>query len=272
MTINKKTMATIILAAFFFLALTSAAIPAEKIVFVREKNIWIANLDGGTQKQLTFSGKMKDPANFFPNLALSPDGQRIAYSDMKDIYLISTSGGEPVKLNLPGIKRADHPYFSSDGSKLLFLGTMNATGSAAKNKELETSSISMVELDSGKVNNIVVAPDKSEDFPSYNLPSLSPSGSLIAVQDGATDYSGGFGILNETGKLFFHFPPGVADDTPYWRPLFSADDKKILCFSPATNGESSDIIYLVDIDRGAKRRVADGAVAYLCRQRQGHSL
>jgi hypothetical protein len=259
-TINKKTMAMIILAAFIFLALTSAAIQAEKIAFVRENNIWIANLDGGTQKQLTFSGKMKDPANFFPNLALSPDGQRIAYSDMKDIYLLSTSGGEPVKLNLPGMKSADHPFFSSDGSKLLFLGKMNTRAGAAKNKasELETNSISMVELDSGKVKNIIVAPDKSEDFPPYNLPSLSPSGRLFAIQDGATDYSGGFGILNETGKLFFHFPPGAADETPYWRPLFSADGKKILCFSPATNSKGSDIIYLVDIDSGTKKRVAEG--------------
>ena len=258
--INKKTMAAIIFAEIIFLALTATAIQAEKIAFVRGKNIWIANLDGSTQKQLTFSGKMRDPANFFPSLALSPDGQRIAYSDMKDIYLISTSGGEPVKLNLPGMKRADHPFFSSDGRKLLFLGTMKANASAAKNKalELETSSISMVELDSGKVNNIVVTPYNSEDFPPYNLPSLSPSGRLIAIQDGATDYSGGFGILTETGKMFFHFPPGAADDTPYWRPLFSADGKKILCFSPATNGKGSDIIYLVDIDRGTKRRVAEG--------------
>ncbi len=73
-TINKKTMAMIIFAAFIFLALTSAAVQAEKIAFVRENNIWVANLNGGTQKQLTFSGKMKDPANFFPILALSPDG------------------------------------------------------------------------------------------------------------------------------------------------------------------------------------------------------
>ncbi len=118
MIINKKTMAAIIFAEFIFLALTSAAIQAEKIAFVRENNIWIANLDGSAQKQLTFSGKMRDPANFFPSLALSPDGQRIAYSDMKDIYLISTSGGEPVKCNLPGMKRADHPFFSSDGTFL----------------------------------------------------------------------------------------------------------------------------------------------------------
>ena len=158
------------------------------------------------------------------------------------------------------MKSADNPFFSSDGSKLLFLGTMKANAGAAKNKasELETSSISMVELDSGKVKNIIVSPDKSEDFPPYDLPSLSPSGGLIAVQDGATDYSGGFGILNETGKVFFHFPPGAGDETPYWRPLFSADGKKILCFSPATSSKGSDIIYLVDIDRGTKKRVAEG--------------
>lgn len=260
MIFNKKIMAVIILAEFIFLALTSSAIQAEKIAFVRENNIWVANLDGSTQKQLTFSGKMRDPANFFPNLALSPDGQRIAYSDMKNIYLISTSGGEPVKLNLPGMKSAEHPFFSPDGRKLLFLGTMAARAGAAKDKapEKETSSISMVELDSGKVNNIVVTQYNPEMNSPYNLPSLSPSGGSIAVQDGASDYSGGFGILNETGKFFFHFPPGTADDTPYWRPLFSADGKKILCFSPATNSKGSDIISLVDIDRGTKKRVAEG--------------
>jgi Tol biopolymer transport system component len=259
-TIDKKTIAMIILAAFMFLTLTSAAIPAEKIAFVRENNIWIANMDGGTQKQLTFSGQMKDPVNFFPNLALSPDGQRIAYSDMKDIYLLPASGGEPFKLNFPGMKSADHPFFSSDGSKLLFLGKMKAKARAAKKKEseLETSSISTVELGTGKVNNIVVTTYNPEGNLPYDLPSFSPSGGLIAVQDGATDYSGGFGILNENGKVFFHFPPGSADDTPYWRPLFSADGKKILCFSPATNNQSIDTIYLVDIDSGTKRKVAEG--------------
>jgi hypothetical protein len=39
-----------------FLPLNSAAIQAGKITFVRENNFWIANLDGNTQKQLTFSG------------------------------------------------------------------------------------------------------------------------------------------------------------------------------------------------------------------------
>jgi Tol biopolymer transport system component len=258
MIINQKTMAALILGSFMFLALTSAAVQAEKIAFVRENNIWIANLDGSTQKQLTFSGTMKDPANFFPNLALAPDGQTIAYADTQNIYLISTNGGEPVKLNLPGIKRADHPFFSADGSKLLFLGEMNANASAAPNKASATNTISMVELGSGKVKNIIVTPGGPEMFAPYDLPSLSPSGSLIAVQDGATDYSGGFGILNETGKLFFHFPSGAADDTPYWRPLFSDDGKKILCFSPATSVKGADQIYLVDIDRGTKSRVGEG--------------
>jgi hypothetical protein len=260
MIINKKTLAVVFFAGFIFLAMTSAPIQAEKIAFVRENNIWVANLDGSTPKQLTFSGKMKDPANFFPNLALSPDGQRIAYSDMQDIYLLATGGGEPVKLNLPGMKRAENPFFSSDGGKLLFLGTMNANASEPQNKasELETSSISMVELDSGKVKNIVVTTYNPEMNSPYLLPSLSPSGGLIAVQDGATDYSGGFGILNEAGKFFFHFPSGTADYTPYWRPLFSADGKKILCFSPATNVKGADTVYLVDIDRGTKKQVVKG--------------
>jgi Tol biopolymer transport system component len=257
--ISKKTMAAIIFAGFIFLALTSAAIQAETIAFVRGHDIWIANLDGSAQKQLTFTGKIRDPANFSPSLALSPDGQKIAYSDMKDIYLISTSGGAPVKCNLPGLKGADYPFFSSDGSKLLFLGKMKAGAGAAKNKELEMekTSISMLDLNSGQVKNIIVT-ENPADFSPYDSPSLSPRGNLIAVQDGATDVSGGFSILNENGKSFFHFPPGAGDDTPYWRPLFSADGKKILCFSPATNVKGSDIIYLVDIDSATKTRVAEG--------------
>jgi hypothetical protein len=41
MIINQKTMAAIILGPVIFLALTSAAIQAEKIAFVRENNIWL---------------------------------------------------------------------------------------------------------------------------------------------------------------------------------------------------------------------------------------
>ena len=93
----------------------------DKILFQKfedkQWDIWIMNTDGSGKKRITFGQGDKTDASF------SNDGQYIVYScdfesDLADIYRISVSGGEPVRLTgLAGYEGA--PSVSPDGAKLV---------------------------------------------------------------------------------------------------------------------------------------------------------
>jgi Tol biopolymer transport system component len=236
---------------------------AEKgqITFVRNDNIWIANTDGSDQKQLTFSSQDRDPA-------FSPDGKLIAYTSghneltgFGNIYLIPVTGGTPKKLELKGMQGSEHAHFSSDSKSLVFVGM---TDVRAKKKEgydmtYATISISIVNLNTGKIKSIVSTKNVMLNAGYiYSSPSFSPDGKLIAYQHSGSDVSGGFSVIDLKGKSKVNFPKKSTDPTPYWRPLFTSDSKKILCYSPATNEKQTDSIYFIDLSTGATEKISEG--------------
>jgi Tol biopolymer transport system component len=256
----------ILIIAFIFFCFPSDVFSSdreavERVVFVRGGNIWIANADGTQESQLTFSGQDRDPV-------LSPDEKSITYTSDNDeltgfgyIYSIFTSGGKPNKLELKGMTGAEHARFSPDGKSLIFVGMSDVK---VKKKEgydmtFATMSISIVELNSGKIKKIVSTPDVFLDAGyGYSNPSFSPDGKLIAYQHSGSDVSGGFSVIDLKGKTLFHFPNKSTDSTPHWRPLFTSDGKKFLCYSPATNEKETDAIYLIDLSSGAKKKITEG--------------
>jgi len=60
---------------------------ADKIAFIGDSDIWIANLDGGELEQLTDDGTLKS------SLQWTPDGQFLAYISGKCISRVSIEGG-----------------------------------------------------------------------------------------------------------------------------------------------------------------------------------
>jgi Tol biopolymer transport system component len=253
----------ITLSLVFAQAITTNSFAAEKerFAFVRNDNIWAANTDGSDSKQLTSSQENRDPV-------ISPNGKLIAYTSGHDeltgfgnVYLIPVTGGTPKKLELKGMRGSEHANFSPDGKSLIFVGMsdMKVKKKEGYDMTYATMSISIVELNTGKIKGIESTKNVLLDAGYiYSSPSFSPDGKLIAYQHSGSDVSGGFSVIELKGKTIFHFPKKSTDPTPYWRPLFSSDGKKILCHSPATNEKETDSIYLIGLSTGTKKKIAEG--------------
>ena len=249
----------ILLALLLFGAGAVAA--AENLLFVRAGNIWIANIDGSGERQITSSGQDESPA-------LSPDGKTIVYHSGWDektgygnLYSISIRGGTPKKMEFPGFQGAEHASFAPDGKHIVFVGLSNIRkeGKGDSAMTYATMSICVADLGRGKVRKIIRTPNALLDTGYiYSNPSFSPDGSSIAYQDEGSDVSGGFSVISLAGKKLFHYPSRAWSSMPYWRPLFSFDGKQILCYSPATSESIKDAVYLVDIAKGTKRKVTEG--------------
>ncbi len=131
---------------------------------------------------------------------------------------------------------------------------------------LATMSINVVDIKTETVRTILKSPDAFLDAGYiYSNPSLSPDGKLIAFQHSGSDVSGGFSVVDMKGKTVFSFPLKDEDDKPYWRPQFTPDGNNILCYSPAASDNEKDLIFLIDIKKGTKKLIAEGAnPAFAC--------
>lgn len=84
------------------------------------RNLWLAPLDGGAPRQLTFSGRDG-------SARWSPDGRTLAFLSSRDgsqqIYLLHLTGGEPTRLtSLDG--GADQLVWAPDGKTLAFTSSV----------------------------------------------------------------------------------------------------------------------------------------------------
>jgi Tol biopolymer transport system component len=110
--------------------------PQRRIVFVRDSNIWTANLDGSQARKLT---KGADPC-------VSPDGQKIAFTNspaggkevVRHIAVLDLSNGSTKAFKEAPSNNCFGPVWSPDGSQIVFeifvenhwrLGLLNGDGS-----------------------------------------------------------------------------------------------------------------------------------------------
>lgn len=239
-----------------------ASAMANRFVFIRDGNVWIANIDGKDVKQITFSGKNASPA-------LSPDGKWVSYhtgSDVRTgfgyIYIVPSTGGKSRRLVLKGMEGGEHPYFSPDGRGIVFVGLSEVKEKSTKGYSAvyATMSVAIVDPKTGATKKILSRKNALLDAGYlFSNPSFAPDGKLIAYQHSGSDVSGGFGVIDLSGKAVFNFPKSGSDSTPYWRPQFHPDGNKILCHSPATSEDRSDTIFMIDMRTGLKRRITEGS-------------
>jgi Tol biopolymer transport system component len=239
---------------------------AETVAFVRQGNIWVANIDGTGLRRLTDFSACGGPA-------LSPDGRHVAFhcraekdiypdTGFGQIYLVEAAGGEPKRLSFEGVLAAEHPSFSPDGKKIVFVG-LSEVRKQGKEEEAQvhaTMSVSIADLKTGKTQSILRTRNTMLDAGYvYSNPAFSPDGLYILWQQSGSDVSGGFAMTDLKGKALFRYPAQGEDSTPYWRPSLALDGQTVLCYSPATSESTEDTIFLVDRKTGKTLEIATGA-------------
>ena len=156
----------------------------------------------------------------------------------------------------------EYASFSSNGETLVFVGISDVK--IKKKRDYDTTfatmSINILDIKKGIIKTILKSPETFLDAGYiYSNPSLSPDGKLIAFQHSGSDVSGGFSVIDMKGKTVFSFPLKDSDAKPYWRPQFTPDGNGILFYSPATSDNEKDMIFLIDIKKGTKRLITEGA-------------
>jgi Tol biopolymer transport system component len=240
-------------------SLLTWAADGSLLAFLRDDQVWVANSDGTGARQLTTAGQAEE----LP--ALSRDGQWVAFTSLKGkrtgISLTPTAGGEVKIFKMPGIPEAWSPAFTPDGRQLAVVTRFNLQTRTTGGEKYEygTVAVSLADFDTGKVRHLVKVPNHTVEWGKvYENLAVSPDGRFIAYQESGTDVSGAFVVLNLEGKKVLRFPKNPEDYHPFWRPGFSPDGTRMLCFSMATAEGEKTYIYLVDLKTLKATRITEG--------------
>jgi Tol biopolymer transport system component len=141
---------------------------SEAFAYVRDGEVWIANVDGSGARPSTAFGVAASAAD----VAWSPDGELIAIVHGEVVWIVPPDGGEPRRVQLDGLTPSTIKW-SPDGSHLA-ISMENATG---------TGGVLLLAVDEWRAAMLVDTLN----------PIWSPDGSLVAV--GLEQDSAGRGVI-----------------------------------------------------------------------------
>lgn len=204
-----------ILVALLFVPLTSPAFAAE------EEEKWDVNRLPGEARSIDIDTR----SGTWMSLDVSPDGKRIAFDLLGDIYTLPIEGGEASSIN-SGLAWSMQPRFSPDGSEIAF--TSDAGGG---------DNIWIMDTDGSNPRQLT-----KEDFRLLNNPYWSPDGSYIAARKHfTTRRSLGTGEIwiyhrNGGGGVAVVEKPGEEHQKELGEPAFSPDGRYIYFSLDSTPG------------------------------------
>ena len=259
---GQKGFATIMVMILFLLVCLSTEARSEcnRMVFIRDGNVWISKVTGKMEKRLTTSGLDRNPA-------ISADGEWIAYASNCDestgfchLYLGTSTGTTQKRFSMKGLHGADFPAFAPDGSTLAFVGLSGAKSHWPGEDVMLVGTVSLMAIDLLKLKSYVLV-NRQDELIDGNMvlgfPAFSSDGRYIAFID-SSETAGEIEVVEANGKPFFRYPFMPGEAGPCMRPRFDRDGTHLVCYVPQPPDQGVGAIYLINLIKGTKRKVGDG--------------
>jgi len=195
--------------------------PTCKIVFLSRNGTYLMDPNGSKKKKIS-----SKPA--LGNFSWSPDGTRIAYADIYDIYFLDYKGNHTKLSGSPGIDW--DPDWSPDGNYIAFV--------SERPDQSYSHDIFVINLDGSEERQLTF--NKNEGLYNYS-PDWSPDGSQIVFETlSLPEGFKGIYVINSDGTNRRLLTPKIFE---CWDPQWSPDGEKILFVSDRSGG---DQLYIMD--------------------------
>lgn len=199
---------------------------------------------------LALAFQVQSPASLVGarNLALSPDGETLAFSYRGDVWIVPSKGGRATPLTT-NVEMDDNPVWSPDGESVAFVSNRNG------NNDIYISPV-----EGGPVRRLTYS--SGSDVPS----DWSPDGKSIALAGGRGKPENGIYLIDvATGKLREVLRDPFAVGFPKFRP-----DGKSLVYTrfgfpwvrPRYQGSAASQLWATTLD-GGRRKLRDTGLQHL---------
>ena len=213
------------------------------IAFTRSDGIYVMRSDGSGVRAIRRGGV----ASGAIGLAWSPDGRRIAFTDMRQIWVMDADGTHLVCVDRvdDGRTAVGPPAWSPDGRWIAFSASSHEASTDTWKRD-----VWVVRSDGGKVRRLVEAPQRLGVLDV----AWSPTGNRLAVT--LDPWFPNLYVMNTDGTHLRVLTPGFTATSPAWSP--HGGKIGISHVLPNTSGSEWGI-WLVDVRTGSRQRLLRGS-------------